>query len=159
MIVLPGTELNECIGKLTHVDSLNRDSWINNDPLSTLQCSDDLFGPSILLGYQWTDIRLNSSCSQPDDNDRGNEASVGRTILNGDWKRGAGKDQNPREVNDCEVENGIVSAKILICDNCTNDRRDVAPLKPSVTCSLRVTILTHQRTYQNWKKSVRPLAA
>lgn len=51
-----------------HVNPLDRDTGIDDNPLSGLQDPDGLLGATILFCNQGADIRLDASSAKPNDN-------------------------------------------------------------------------------------------
>jgi len=79
-----------------------------------------------LFDDQGRDVGFDASGADADDNHGDDEAcGVGGGACRGDG--GGDEDELTDGVDECEDDDGLVTAKVLIRDNCTEDGSDVAP--------------------------------
>lgn len=105
-----------------HVDSLDGDGRVDDDTLASGQGRDGGHTALVLVSDQGSDIGLDTTGTDTDDDDRGNEStetsSVGERVVD----RGSHEDDETGHVDEAEVQNGLVLSEVLVGNNGTEDR-------------------------------------
>lgn len=79
-----------------------------------------------MVGNQGSDVGLDATSSETNDNDGSNISTQSGTALNGDGQRGGPKDDQTDPVDHSENQDRVVLSEVLISNNGTENRRDVA---------------------------------
>jgi hypothetical protein len=83
--------------------------------------------PLVLVGNQRRDIGLDASRSQTDDNNGHHEATKTGAAVESSRNGSASEDDETDNVDAAEDDNGVVLSKVLIGNDSTKNRSDVAP--------------------------------
>lgn len=105
-----------------HVDTLDGQSRINDDPLTLLGSRDSHLLALVLIGNQGRNVTLDTTCSQTDDQNGDNETTKTSTVLESGRDRCADQDQETDQVHATEEHNGLVFSEVLISNDGTKNR-------------------------------------
>lgn len=128
-----------------HVDPLDSCCGINNDSFSRLQGLDIRCGVRVLLGNKRRHIRFNATSSKTNDQHCCNKTTQSSTIFNSNGQRCQEKNQVADNVDDGKVENRPILSEILICDNSSEDRSNVAPNR-RISTNLNVLLESRRKS-------------
>lgn len=111
-----------------HVEDLLVSSLRSDDnALATLEGLNVRTLGAVLFGDQGRDIGLDTTGTETDDDDTDNETREGCTAGDGSGDRSAGQDEQTNQVDDTKGENGVVFAEILVSNDGSKNRRNIAP--------------------------------
>lgn len=111
-----------------HVDAGDGDRRVDDDTLTSLLVgANNHLATLVLIGNQRSDVGLDTTSSETNDNDSSDETTKTGATLKSNRDRGQGEDEKTEDVNTTENDNGVVLSEVLISDDSTEDRRDVAP--------------------------------
>ena len=96
------------------INSLNRDGGIDDNSFARLQGLDRHPLSCVLVGNQGTDISLDSSGPNSNDENSSDKASHTGPVLKRNGKRCQEEDKEANDVNSREDDDGLVSTEILI---------------------------------------------
>lgn len=99
----------------------------NNDTLARLEGLDIRNLGTVLFSDKGRDVGLDTTSTQTDDDQSDDETRERSTRVNGRRNGSAGHDQKTSNVDASEEQDSAVLSKVLISDNGTNDRGNVAP--------------------------------
>lgn len=97
-----------------HVDALDGDGRIQDDALSRRKSGKGHLTALVLICNQRSDVGLDTTGTQANDDDGGNEATQTSSMLQGDRQRGQEQDQKTDDVDDAEENDGEVLSKVLV---------------------------------------------
>ena len=108
------------------VHALDSDGGVDDDAFARFEDFDVSAGVCVLFDDEGGDIGFDASGADTNDNHGDDEAGgVGCGAGRGN---GCGdEDELTDGVDECKDNDGLVTAEILICDNCTEDGSDIAP--------------------------------
>ena len=104
-----------------HVDTLDGERRVDDDALSLLRGRDSHLLPLVLVRNQRSNVTLDTTGSQTDNQDGDDEASQTSAVLESRRDGCADQDEQTDHVDDREQHDGLVFAQVLISDNGTND--------------------------------------
>lgn len=114
-----GTQVNAAVED--HVDTLDSQRGVDDDALALLGSQESHLLPLVLIGNQRSDVTLDTTGTETDDQDSNDETTHTRTMLQSSGDRSANKDEEADEIDTAEHDDGLVLAEVLISDNGTND--------------------------------------
>lgn len=104
-----------------HVDALNGQRRVDDDALSLLGSLESHLLPLVLIGDQRSNVTLDTTGTETDDQDCHDETTQTSTVLQSGGNRSADQNQETNEIDTTEQDNSLVLAEVLISDNGTND--------------------------------------
>jgi hypothetical protein len=111
-----------------HVNPLDGDRGVDDDALASLLVgANNHLSPLVLIGDEGSNIRLDTTSSKTDDNDSENESRHTGAVVQCGRKRCQCQDEKTNDVNTAEDHDGVVLSEVLISDNGTKNRSDIAP--------------------------------
>jgi hypothetical protein len=111
-----------------HVNPLDGDRGVDNDALASLLVgANDHLSPLVLIGNEGSDVGLDATSSKTNDDDSENESGHTSTVVERGRERCQSQDKKTDDVNTAEDDDGVVLSEVLISDNGTKNRCDIAP--------------------------------
>ena len=111
-----------------HVDPGNGDGRINDDALTgLLVCANNHLTTLVLIGNQGSDVRLDTTGSKTNNDDRSHETTKTSASLKSHRNRCQGKDEETDHVDATEDDNSVVLSHVLIGNNSTENGGNIAP--------------------------------
>jgi hypothetical protein len=83
--------------------------------------------PLVLIGNEGSDVGLDATSSKTNDDDSENESGHTSTVVERGRERCQSQDKKTDDVNTAEDDDGVVLSEVLISDNGTKNRCDIAP--------------------------------
>lgn len=105
-----------------HVDSLNGDCRVDNHTLASLVIvSNNHLSPLVLIGNKRSNVRLDTTSSEANDDDSNNEATESSTVVKSGRDRSACQNEQSDDVDQAENDDGVVLSEVLIGNDGTQD--------------------------------------
>jgi hypothetical protein len=105
-----------------HVNALNGDGGIDNDLFTRLLIGANYhLSAAILVCNERSDVGLDASSTDADNNDGCNEAAETSSLLESARDGGGDQDEETGYVDEREDENGVVFSKVLVCNDGSED--------------------------------------
>lgn len=104
-----------------HVDALHGDRRIDDDARAVGLGLDGHLPAPVLFGDQGSDVTLDTSGAQSDDDQRDNKTAETGAMLQRHGQRRQQQDQKTNDVNSTEEDNSLVFAEILVCNDGTDN--------------------------------------
>lgn len=133
-----------------HVDSLDGDRGIHNDPLTCLEGLHVRLAAAILLSNQWADVRLDATGAETNDDHGDDETRKSCAMFDAVWQRGSEQNNDAADVDHGKVENCVVSSKVLVRDDCAKDRSHIAPKLEEVAQTGRALLTKADGAWHCW---------
>lgn len=111
-----------------HVDAGDGDRRVNDDPLASLLVgTNDHLATLVLIGNQGSDVGLDTTSSEANDNNSCDETTETSASLKSNRDRSQGEDEETDDVDTAEDDDGVVLSEVLISNDSTKNRCNVAP--------------------------------
>lgn len=111
-----------------HVDTGDGDGRVDDDTLASLLVgTNDHLATLVLIGNQGSDVGLDTTSSETDNNDSSDETTKTGASLKSNRDRSQGKDEKTDHVDTAEDDNGVVLSEVLISNDSTENGCDIAP--------------------------------
>jgi hypothetical protein len=111
-----------------HVDTRDGDRGVDDDALASLLVgTNNHLATLVLIGNQGSDVGLDTTSSETNDDDSSNETTKTSASLKGNRYRSQGEDKETNDVNTAEDDDSVVLSEVLISNDSTENRCNIAP--------------------------------